>query len=84
MRAKLYLAGGWTLWTSWSSCTLTCGWGNTQRYRDCTNPTPSPYGQPCRGPSVDIESCHTDECILGTCIHISNVQVVFILLLCTK
>ncbi|KAH3741434.1 hypothetical protein DPMN_048159 [Dreissena polymorpha] len=55
-------AGGWSGWSSWSSCTATCFGGNRQRYRGCINPLPSPFGQPCVGPSVDVDSCSTHNC----------------------
>ncbi|XP_052211949.1 thrombospondin-1-like isoform X2 [Dreissena polymorpha] len=56
--------GGWTTWTNWNSCTVRCGGGNRLRYRECTNPTPSPFGQPCHGPNVDVGSCNTYPCDL--------------------
>ncbi|XP_052265372.1 ectin-like isoform X2 [Dreissena polymorpha] len=54
--------GGWASWGSWSSCTATCGGGTSKRYRECTNPTPSPYGQQCYGPNVDFDVCSIFPC----------------------
>ncbi|KAH3853854.1 hypothetical protein DPMN_096389 [Dreissena polymorpha] len=53
--------GGWTTWSSWSTCTSTimCVGGIYQRYRECNNPKPSPYGQQCPGANVETNSCNT-------------------------
>ncbi|XP_052276440.1 coadhesin-like isoform X2 [Dreissena polymorpha] len=53
--------GGWTAWSSWSTCpsTILCVGGIHQRYRECSNPKPSVYGQQCHGVSVDTQSCNT-------------------------
>ena len=48
-------------WSSWSSCSLSCG-GGTQT-RTCTNPAPSGGGAPCSGPSS--QSCNTHSCIVS-------------------
>ncbi|XP_069066851.1 SCO-spondin-like [Pleurodeles waltl] len=55
--------GGFTPWTVWSPCSLTCGGlGNMTRSRDCTNPPPTNRGKDCSGPRVDIKYCQTPEC----------------------
>jgi len=45
-------------WTSWSTCSATCG-GGTQT-RTCTNPTPSCGGATCPG-GID-QPCNTQAC----------------------
>lgn len=45
-------------WSSWGSCTVSCG-GGTQT-RTCTNPSPSGGGANCSGPSS--QSCNTQAC----------------------
>ncbi|XP_052268386.1 mucin-like protein [Dreissena polymorpha] len=55
--------GGWATWSSWSSCTATCDGGTSQRYRECTNPTPSPYGQQCHGPNTNFKVCSIFPCL---------------------
>ncbi len=45
-------------WSSWSTCSLTCG-GGTQT-RTCTNPLPANVGAVCSGPST--QTCNTQAC----------------------
>ncbi|XP_063781355.1 SCO-spondin-like [Pseudophryne corroboree] len=55
--------GGFTPWTQWSSCSVTCGGlGNMSRTRDCSNPKPTNGGRDCDGPRVDIKYCQTPVC----------------------
>ncbi|KAM4026917.1 LOW QUALITY PROTEIN: SCO-spondin-like [Anomaloglossus baeobatrachus] len=55
--------GGFTPWTPWSSCSVSCGGlGNMTRSRQCTDPAPTNGGNVCEGPGVDIKYCQTPEC----------------------
>ena len=55
--------GGWGAWSSYSSCSRTCGGGEKKRPRQCDNPAPSDGGAECmQGPSNQTESCNTQEC----------------------
>ncbi|XP_052281797.1 coadhesin-like isoform X3 [Dreissena polymorpha] len=54
--------GGWTDWSIWSGCSVSCGGGFYKRYRDCTNPTPSPFGRQCAGSYIDVAVCSTQPC----------------------
>uniref|UniRef100_A0A670ZQI7 Uncharacterized protein n=1 Tax=Pseudonaja textilis TaxID=8673 RepID=A0A670ZQI7_PSETE len=55
--------GGFTDWTSWSPCSLTCGGlGNMTRTRDCARPKPANGGKDCIGPRMDIKYCQTLDC----------------------
>ncbi|XP_052253321.1 A disintegrin and metalloproteinase with thrombospondin motifs adt-1-like [Dreissena polymorpha] len=60
--ASTLLDGRWTLWSQWSICSVTCGGGFYQRSRECSNPTPSPYGQQCIGQSMDVSVFQTQLC----------------------
>ncbi|XP_065181544.1 A disintegrin and metalloproteinase with thrombospondin motifs 17-like [Sycon ciliatum] len=61
-RTRQPVAGGWTDWTEWSDCTLTCGDGYSQRRRECDNPEPANGGADCEGRSVDIRKCIRRPC----------------------
>lgn len=49
-------------WSTWSSCSKTCGSGVRQRYRSCNDPEPSCKGKPCEGSTVDTDVCNTNLC----------------------
>lgn len=54
--------GGFTLWSSWSVCSVTCGTGLKSRDRTCSNPPPQYSGVPCTGPVQDTELCGGTRC----------------------
>ena len=54
--------GGWTDWTSWSTCPVTCYGGMQNRTRSCTNPAPDHGGVDCAGIDHECQECNTDYC----------------------
>ena len=58
--------GGYTAWSEWSVCNRTCGGGNQQRERDCTNPQPAHGGLNCTeqllGPAEEVVACNEEPC----------------------
>ncbi|XP_053387602.1 thrombospondin-2-like isoform X2 [Mercenaria mercenaria] len=54
--------GGWSLWTAWGSCSVTCGVGMQRRDRSCSNPYPSLYGDHCFGEARDDRICMSTAC----------------------
>ncbi|XP_028409018.1 uncharacterized protein LOC114531606 [Dendronephthya gigantea] len=59
------IAGGYTSWSNFSECSLSCGNGSTRyRTRNCTNPKPQYGGQDCSviGPALHTEECHVSSC----------------------
>ncbi|XP_068397521.1 hemicentin-1 isoform X4 [Eschrichtius robustus] len=54
--------GKWTTWTSWSTCTVSCGGGARQRTRDCSDPVPQYGGNKCEGSDVQSDFCNSDSC----------------------
>eukprot|EP00111_Clytia_hemisphaerica_P024940 TCONS_00073484-protein len=54
--------GGYTSWSTFSSCTLSCGGGVQSRTRSCTQPPPLNGGKKCSGPSSETKACNTQPC----------------------
>ncbi|XP_070582937.1 LOW QUALITY PROTEIN: SCO-spondin-like [Erythrolamprus reginae] len=51
--------GGFTVWSAWTPCSLTCGGlGNMTRTRHCARPKPAE----CVGPRTDLKYCQTLDC----------------------
>ncbi|XP_075041615.1 properdin-like [Mixophyes fleayi] len=50
--------GGWSQWSSWSQCSVTCEIGQRQRTRQCNDPPPV-CGGSCDGNAIETESCDT-------------------------
>uniref|UniRef100_A0A8C2X7V5 Uncharacterized protein n=1 Tax=Cyclopterus lumpus TaxID=8103 RepID=A0A8C2X7V5_CYCLU len=48
------LDGGWTPWSVWSDCSVTCGHGAQVRTRACINPPPRNNGSHCSGPDREF------------------------------
>lgn len=54
--------GGFSEWTSWDTCSVTCGTGTHTRTRDCNSPTPAYGGADCVGDLLETESCNEGPC----------------------
>uniref|UniRef100_A0A667YJF4 SCO-spondin n=1 Tax=Myripristis murdjan TaxID=586833 RepID=A0A667YJF4_9TELE len=59
--------GGWTPWSVWSDCPVTCGRGTQVRTRACVNPPPRNNGSHCSGPEREVQDCHTPPCLDDLC-----------------
>ena len=68
---RLYLSflaipGGYSEWSQWEQCNVSCGGGIQRRYRRCTNPPPSDGGSTCieqnLGPAEEIQQCNRQNC----------------------
>ncbi|XP_052241656.1 coadhesin-like isoform X1 [Dreissena polymorpha] len=62
LREPCPVDGNWTDWSSWSTCSITCGSGTHFRIRTCTNPLPAHNGTECEGASEDNKSCVHEPC----------------------
>ncbi|CAH3159794.1 unnamed protein product [Porites lobata] len=54
--------GGWSHWSPWQPCTVTCGYGYRIRTRNCTSPPPKWGGQECTGTNVSTSNCGLQRC----------------------
>ncbi|KAI7792293.1 SCO-spondin [Triplophysa rosa] len=59
--------GGWTPWSVWSDCPVTCGKGKQIQTRACINPPPRNNGTYCTGPERDTQDCHAGPCLDDVC-----------------
>ena len=55
----------WTEWGEWTDCSLTCGGGQSRRFRQCVD---SATGEEsfCEGNDTEERICNTDECPVYT------------------
>ncbi|XP_067056576.1 coadhesin-like isoform X2 [Acropora muricata] len=54
--------GGWSGWSLWRPCSVTCGSGVETLLRNCTNPAPQHGGEGCKGSAVRSNVCKKDHC----------------------
>ena len=54
--------GGWSSWSHFSPCMVSCGEGTMSRERLCSNPRPAHNGSSCFGDTKQTSSCHDREC----------------------
>ncbi|KAM3910689.1 properdin-like [Leptodactylus fuscus] len=52
--------GGWSEWSAWSECSVTCESGQRKRTRECNNPLPICGGR-CIGNGVETIPCDTHQ-----------------------
>eukprot|EP00111_Clytia_hemisphaerica_P009451 TCONS_00027721-protein len=64
LTTKRIVHGQWSRWTSWSSCSQSCGVGLRFRSRDCDSPRPGPRGRDCSGQRKEMDICSTQPCRL--------------------
>ncbi|XP_020958298.1 hemicentin-1 isoform X2 [Sus scrofa] len=54
--------GGFSQWSAWRSCSVTCGKGIQKRSRLCNNPSPANGGKPCQGSDSETRNCQPKLC----------------------
>lgn len=57
--------GGWSQWSSWSPCSLSCGGGRQHRSRQCNSPAPRGTGRTCLDKGKDWRPCNVAPCVAG-------------------
>ena len=61
-RLLMQIDGDWGPWTSWNSCSISCGKGGVRkRTRKCDNPVPKGTGENCVGEHEQLKSCLVAE-----------------------
>jgi len=60
---KAPINGDWSGWSSYGSCSVSCGGGTQSRTRTCTNPSAQYGGAACSGSASESQSCNTNQCI---------------------
>ena len=55
--------GGFSVWSPYTACSVTCGVGKQTRTRTCTNPPPANGGKPCEGKFRDDSECRRQPCV---------------------
>ncbi|KAJ8316017.1 hypothetical protein KUTeg_006031 [Tegillarca granosa] len=51
--------GDWSVWSTWSSCSVSCDKGHQIRNRSCDHPAPRYNGKNCIGNSTETKDCDT-------------------------
>ncbi|XP_033736371.1 uncharacterized protein LOC117324562 [Pecten maximus] len=59
------LNGGFSNWSAYGACTMTCGSGTKTRTRTCNNPSPVGSGSACVGSTTDTTSCNIASCAIN-------------------
>jgi hypothetical protein len=54
--------GGFSKWSDWTKCSVSCGGGSRARGRLCNNPTPEHGGKTCIGTYIEREKCNVQAC----------------------
>ena len=54
--------GGWSDWTNWSECPVSCGGAVKERSRACNSPTPQYGGENCDGDLTETAECGMSPC----------------------
>ena len=54
--------GGWSVWSDFGQCSVTCGIGLKTQHRTCTNPAPAFGGTQCDGDQHQDSICINTPC----------------------
>jgi len=62
MQLIVSVHGGWSDWSAWGGCPVTCGGELESRMRTCTSPKPDSFGDNCYGDYHDYRICNRLPC----------------------
>lgn len=54
--------GGFSNWSGYGECSVTCGTGSHDRTRQCNNPKPAHGGNKCAGDVKQTKECKMKPC----------------------
>uniref|UniRef100_H0VSR4 SCO-spondin n=1 Tax=Cavia porcellus TaxID=10141 RepID=H0VSR4_CAVPO len=60
---KCAAPSGWTLWSPWSDCPVSCGGGHQVRTRTCMVSVPQRSEPPCLGSDTETQYCGQQPCL---------------------
>ncbi|CAG2195082.1 unnamed protein product [Mytilus edulis] len=60
--SRIPVNGGWSSWSAFKECSVTCGGGKQSQYRSCNNPATANGGTDCVGDGVNSVSCNEHPC----------------------
>lgn len=61
--------GGWSHWTRYHRCSVSCGGGTKTRSRSCTHPKPAHGGNDCVGDREESKQCNEHACPGNCYVH---------------
>ena len=59
---NIIVDGGWSSWSAYRKCSVTCGRGTKTRRRKCNSPKSSNGGKPCAGRDSQSMVCEGAKC----------------------
>ena len=62
MNIFVVIDGGWSNWSAYGDCSVTCGTGSYTRNRECNSPEPSNGGSTCAGDTSETRECDEVGC----------------------
>ncbi|XP_076070514.1 cell surface hyaluronidase CEMIP2-like isoform X1 [Mytilus galloprovincialis] len=60
--SRIPVNGGWSSWSAFKECSVTCGGGKQSQYRSCNKPATANGGTDCVGDGVNSVSCNEHPC----------------------
>ncbi|CAH1776061.1 unnamed protein product [Owenia fusiformis] len=64
--------GGWTEFSAWTRCNVSCGVGVIFRERSCSNPEPRNGGSSCIGSTIERVDCYSGKPCQGVNVFVAN------------
>lgn len=70
MSIYISVNGSWAVWSTWTSCSHTCGTGVRHRNRLCNNPLPVANGLEClkKDGAYNKSEEESESCFIMTCL----------------